>query len=1081
VKRFLNNSKYNDFIGGQVTSKLQVLAEPILVGREKELEELQGFLNTAIKGKGQMVFVSGEAGVGKTRLIHEFLNVAKKQAVAILTGWCLSNATVPYFPFFEAFRKYFSDEGNIEELNVKNWLLGPPQRKKMGNLQVVTPQVWKDQTFAAVASALISISTKNPVILFIDDLHWADSASLALIHYLANIINSEKVLIIATFRTEQLAADNDGRPHPLLETLRLMRRQDLIKEINVLSLDETGISILVKSMLCGSLQQEFAQKLTEESQGNPLFIVESIRMLYESNSLVQEHGIWHLISTSIEIPQKIKDIILQRLDSLPNNQRNVLEAAAIIGVEFDPMLLATVLSRDSIEIIEILDIVANGTCLIRCLGQFYGFDHANTRETIYNDISPALRRAYHAKTAEKLEIMSKDDKLLLSNIAFHYAQAGNKGKAVKYALAAGQSALSKWSNKEAVEHFAFVLQAVGKEPEYKQEKLIAIEGLGDAYYAGNNFKEATETFEQLVGLQDDVAKLRALRKAAWASFYQGDIPRERALIHKAEGIAAADRLEAALILKQKAELAGMDNDWVTALRITDEALKIFQEEYALSDTARTLMSQGYIAANLGQLEKSVAAALRSIALYGDIEDFRAQMEAYAYAGGTFQACTLVEDSNRLLARAVQLNEEKKIWDYIRIIPVYVFWPMGLLGKDPASSISKALKGLEISEKTDSNLYLGGIYAVLTVASALAEDPAHVEEYFGKLLKLPQHVLSNAASQILLGSATGVYHVVKNEFEKSKECFDEILARAKSLPPFFEASTRQLFAWALGKQGKVEEAKAQLFAAQKVIETAKERFEHVNVQASLMTLRHPEVDQAFEIRLDLVNVSRSQGSIVKVENMTISEFQIVRASPNCLIRSGQIKLKDEAIRPFEVKTVKLTVKATKPSTFNLAPSLTFKDDANEKITTCIIEPVKIVIHAKACPEQPALTTPTGVLPEFEFKTQSAKKAFDFLISAFVQDYMRRRLPLEWSGWRTLIEIVKQTHISRHSVYGDKRSRGRAISELEQRGLVEARIFPKERGRGGEITKVRVFYERETVKRRIDRDIAKPYPEKSHSKI
>ncbi len=1069
----MNSSQHSDFNGGQVTSRLQVLAEPILVGREKELEELQDFLNTAIMGKGQTVFVSGEAGVGKTRLINEFLDVAKKQAVVILTGWCLSNAAVPYFPFFEAFRKYFSAEGGIEELNVKNWLLGPPQRRKMGNLQIVTPQVWTDQTFAAVASALISISTKNPVILFIDDLHWADSASLALIHYLANIIKSERVLIIATFRTEQLAADNDGRPHPLLETLRLMRRQDLIKEINVLSLDETGVSMLVKSMLCGNLQQEFAQKLTEESQGNPLFIVESIRMLYESNSLVQERDTWHLISTSIEIPQKIKDIILQRLCSLPDHQRNVLEAAAIIGVEFDSTLLANVLGQDPIEIIEILDIVAKDTSLIRCLGQFYGFDHARTRETIYNDISPALKRAYHAKTAEKLEIMSKDDKLLLSNIAFHYAQAGNKNKAVKYALAAGQSALLKWSSKESIEHFAFVLQAVGKEPEYKQERMIAIEGLGDAYYAGNNFKEASETFEQLAEHQDDdVAKLRALRKAAWAAFYHGDIPRERALIHKAEGIVTADRLEAALILKQNAELAGMDNDWVMALRITDEALKIFQEEYALSDTARTLMSQGYIAANLSQLEKSVAAALRSIALYGDIEDFRAQMEAYAYAGGTFQACTLVEESNRLLARAVELNEGKKIWDYIRIIPVYVFWPMGLLEKDPASSISKALKGLEISEKTDSNLYLGGIYGVLTVASALAEDPAHVEEYFGKLLELPEHVLSNAASQILLGSATGVYHVVKGEFEKSKKCFDEVFARAKSLPPFFEASSRKLFAWALGKQGKIEEAKAQLFAAQKVIGKATERFEHVNVQASLMTLLHPEVNQAFEIRLDLINVSRTQGSIVKVDNMIISELQIVHPSSNCLIHNGQIELKDEAIGPFEVKTIKLTVKATEPGTFNLAPSLTFKDVADEKITSCIIEPVKISVRAKTCPEQSILTTPIGALPEFEFKTDSAKKVFDFLLSAFVQDYMRRRLPLEWSGWRTLMEVVRHTNVSRHGVYGDERSRGRAISELEQRGLIEARIFPKERGRGGKITKLRVFYEKDIVKRRIDQEVSAP---------
>jgi predicted ATPase len=1048
------------------------LAEPILVGREKELKMLHAFLNIAVTTKGQTVFVSGEAGVGKTRLINDFLTLAKKQEVVILAGWCLSNAAFPYFPFFEAFRNYFSAQGTTEMSKVNKWLLGPPQRNKQANLQIITPQVWKDQTFAAVASALVSISGKNPVILFIDDLHWADSASLALIHYLANIISSERILIIGTFRTETLTASNDGKQHPLLETLRLMRREDLIKEINLISLDEIDVSKLVKSMLYGSLQQEFAQKLTEESQGNPLFIVESIRMLYESNSLIQEGGTWHLTNNSIGIPQKIKDIILQRLGSLPNNQRSVLEAAAIIGVEFDPTLLAAVLDRDTIELIEILDIIANDTSLIRCYEQSYRFDHARTRETIYNDISPALQRAFHARVAEKLEIMSKDDKLLLSNVAFHYAQAGNKGKAVTYALAAGQLALSNWSNKEAVDHFAFVLRTVGEEPEYKQKKIIAIEGLGDAYYAGNNFKEALETFEWLAGLQDDVAKLRALRKAAWAAFYQGDIPRERALIQKAEGITTTDRLEAALILKQNAELAGMDNDWVTALKITEAALKIFQEEYALSDTARTLMSQGYIAANLGQSEKSVVAALRSIALYGDIEDFRAQMEAYAYAGGAFQACTLVEESNRLLAKAIELNEEKKIYDYIRIIPAYVWWPLGLLGDGPSSSISKALKGLEISNKTDSNLYLGGIYGALTVASALGEDPAHVEEYFGKLSTLPQHVLSNAASQILLGPATGVYHIVRGEFKKANELFDEIFSSATSLPPFFEASSRQLFAWALGKQGKMEEAKVQLFAAQRVIGTAQERFKHVNVKASMMALMHPEVNEVFEIRLDLVNVSKSEGSIVRLDHVIIPELQIVHTSPNCLIHNGQIQLKDEAIGPFEVKTIKLTVKSTIPGTFNLSPSLTFKEIADEKITTCIIEPVKIVVQAKARQEQPTLMTPLRVLPEFEFKTSSAKKAFDFLIGAFVQDYMHRRLPLEWSGWRSLMEVVRHTGLSRHSVYGDEALRGRAIVELENRGFVETRVFPKERGRGGKIAKVRIYYDKEIIKRRIDQEISSP---------
>ncbi len=300
---------------GKDNLKLGLLAEPVLVSRERELEQLHSLLNLAIEGKGNTVFVSGEAGVGKTRLVNEFINSANKQTVTILTGWCLSNAAVPYFPFFEAFRKYFSIKPETKELKIRNLFMDPPQSEKLVDPQIITPQIWKDQTFTAVASTLISISKKRPIILFIDDLQWADSASCALLYYLANIINSEKILIIATFRTEQLTDSYDGRPHPLVETLRLMRRQDLIKEIKVFNIDEIGVSKLAGSMLGSNLQKEFTRKLTEESQGNPLFIVESIRMLNENKSLIQEHDKWRLTSITIAIPPKVKDIIRQRLGS----------------------------------------------------------------------------------------------------------------------------------------------------------------------------------------------------------------------------------------------------------------------------------------------------------------------------------------------------------------------------------------------------------------------------------------------------------------------------------------------------------------------------------------------------------------------------------------------------------------------------------------------------------------------------------------------------------------------------------------------------------------------------------------------
>jgi predicted ATPase len=190
--------------------KTGTLAEPVLVGRVKELEELQRCLDSAIKGRGATVFISGEAGAGKTRLVSEFLKKVKKSDVTVLAGWCLSNAAVPYFPFFEAFNAYFTGELTEKAefaTDIAGWLKGPSQAEKP---QGISPQVWKDQTFAAVAKTLASISAKKPVILFIDDVHWADSASLSLVHYLARTINSERVLLLVSFRSEQLASDVEG-------------------------------------------------------------------------------------------------------------------------------------------------------------------------------------------------------------------------------------------------------------------------------------------------------------------------------------------------------------------------------------------------------------------------------------------------------------------------------------------------------------------------------------------------------------------------------------------------------------------------------------------------------------------------------------------------------------------------------------------------------------------------------------------------------------------------------------------------------------------------------------------------------
>jgi predicted ATPase len=663
-------------------SKPNVLAEPVLVGREKELEELESFLDSAIEGKGKTVFVTGEAGSGKTRLIREFLEVAKTRGVGVMAGWCLSDTQAPYFPFVEALNSY-SDSGTgqepeslnksdlplnapisfhamPEEYGIAAWLTSTEAAPKLGKPEL-SPQVWKDQVFAGVAKTLHGIAIQEPVIIFIDDVHWADSASLALMHYLARAIqDSERVLLLATYRTEELTSDEEGHPHPLAEIMRLMRREELFTEINLAGFDQQNVSKIATNMIGGSLQLKFAEELSAESNGNPLFIVESLRMLNERKSLIQENKEWRLAVDELGIPNKIKDIILRRLACLKYAQRRVLDAASVIGEEFDVDLLSTVLGQDYLEILETLNVVAHSTSLVRVYGNHYRFDHARSRDTLYEELAMPLKRGYHNKIAEKLE-STRDQAMCLSDIAYHYVQAENKEKSLKFSLAAGQEALAKWSNTQAAQHFQYVLRTIGESPNRLSEKAAALEGLGDAYYANNNFNEAAMAFEQVADIQTGVAKLRALRKAMFAAFYLGDTPLLVRLTQKADENATADRLESARVLHQKARAILMQLDAYTCQKMLEEVLKVFEEEYALSDAAWILFANASNTARLkGEFERGVEMALRSIALYDELGDVRSQLEAYLYTAFTFEACALREDAERMYAKIVEVNEQYKM-------------------------------------------------------------------------------------------------------------------------------------------------------------------------------------------------------------------------------------------------------------------------------------------------------------------------------------------------------------------------------------------------------------------------------------
>ena len=1000
--------------------KSGIISEPALVGRERELEILQQHFDLALQGKGTTLFVSGEAGSGKTRLVNEFLSASKqKRAITQLSGWCLSNSGVPYFPFIEAFNVYSSSynkkgvssgtgpggfEESLEgaelvveeEMGLRAWLMGPGKTEKSRELEDLSPQAWKDSTFAAVTKALLSLSAKKPTVLFIDDLQWADTASLALLQYISRFIASERVFILSTFRSEDLTPDSEGHPHPLADTLRLMSRENLYKEIKLPSLNRTNVSLLAEDMVGGHVQADLAEKLADESQGNPLFVVESLKMLSERGDLIQENDRWRLSTSEIGIPTKIKDILLRRIGALKPPQRKMLEIASVIGSMFNPELLASVTGQDSLDTLETLGEIEKSTSLVIGEGDLYRFDHAKYRDALYEEISQPLKRAYHGRIAEKIESnQSGTGKLPVGDLAFHYAEAGNKEKAVKYALDAGEEALRIFNGADAIKLFKYVLDTTTDNATFANERTIALEGFGDGLLARARGQEAAYVFEKLASNATfDTLKMRAFRKAIRACLYMGEFSRALDLIDKAVEKPEIDRLESARLRFAKAVTLAWGGKFVGKnLEDMEQSLRVFEGEYSLSDIQEALLEMitAYMSKDL--LEKAVATGLRSLAL----SEYSRSAERAARATQTLcVVCSTVrleEEGLKALSESFKISE--KISDPISRawVETISYWVSGQLLEAQAAgkmfsglplesmrsfgagakikffmsslisgafgefkrglkeALSMSLKGAEYAEQTNCYFALAFNYSNLLREYATLGDMEQAEKYNTLLKKLADETsvmgIFHARAQYL--SSKAIYHSSKREWEEANKFHEAAINEFASVAPTPEAAeknmavagVRQSYCWSLLQQGRFADAKAHFEKARATMDSLDKRFMHSIILGHLIAPDTVEVDKEFNMRLDLANVAKSPAVLMKIEAIVPTEFSIISMQPSYSVQNGAMELEKKSIKPFTDEAITFAVKARKAGEFNLNPQLIYVNDLGES-KVCKVDPISITV-------------------------------------------------------------------------------------------------------------------------------------------
>ncbi|UCG70642.1 MAG: AAA family ATPase [Thermoplasmata archaeon] len=601
--------------------------QPKMIGRHEELEKLQSYLDKAIDGEGSALFVFGEAGIGKTRLVNELKEVAQSRDFQVLIGNSLLESMTPYMPFMEALKsgnmEYLFEEeaprveavylvthsgllikemlrketrlnpdifasmlttvgnfvreslsmlsgkekeGALNTLGFENYRILIESGKSMNLVVLLTgkeneflindmketfnlmeeryesalvdwdeekkeitgiekylqplitsgkydgtyyekddPQARRNLLFENISMGLSRQTGTKPTLLCIEDLHWADPSSLALMHYITRNTRKSGLVILGTYRPEDVIAQN-GKVHPLIETMQMMDREELYEEIELHRLPEECISEFLFSLLGkNDFSDEFINRIYKETEGNPLFLIQLVKFLVEEKIIENHNGIWKLTKEpdKIDIPSEIYNLIARRLGKVEEEYREVLNYASVIGDVFTSTLLADVMQIKRIQLLEQLRTLEQTHRLIRSYDGKHRFDHAKIRDILYSEIPQDSRREYHATIANSIETKNSDNvDPVIGDLAFHYRLCGNKDKALYYLMKAAHNAKKDYSNEEAIR---FYNQALEFEEDDKK-RLEIFESLGDIYHLIGEYAKSEKSFNSALELAEEENK-----------------------------------------------------------------------------------------------------------------------------------------------------------------------------------------------------------------------------------------------------------------------------------------------------------------------------------------------------------------------------------------------------------------------------------------------------------------------------------------------------------------------------------------------------------------------------------------------
>ncbi|MFC1698611.1 protein kinase [Candidatus Omnitrophota bacterium] len=441
-----------------------------LIGREKEMRELKEHLKFTKESKGQSVFVAAPAGVGKSRLIQEAKLTIQLAEIPFMQGQCFEQAMTPYQPLADAFKPLLPlTKQDILDRHGSILVKVIPELKNKGYHPAPPLEEFAERArlFESVTGWLKEISKITPVVIYIEDLHWSDMASIDLLNACIRTLRMSPVMILSSFRDDEVDSTNR-----IFQTAE----EELTKIMKLSPLNSKNVETLIKRMLGRiELTEDFSEQIYNATGGNPFFVTEAMRTLIEEEQLKLDRGRWILPAdiSALELPTSIEATITRRLNLLSPDALSFARFSAVVGRNLDLSFLKQLGKLGDTQLFDILDELTERQ-FVKIEEKRYAFTHDRVRETLYAQLTEEDRQKLHEQVGNLLEVKFAHNKALVINeLAYHFNRGLDKTKAVDYLIQAGYSLRESSDVVGASKSFIRALEILDK-IDYPNKKTVAL-------------------------------------------------------------------------------------------------------------------------------------------------------------------------------------------------------------------------------------------------------------------------------------------------------------------------------------------------------------------------------------------------------------------------------------------------------------------------------------------------------------------------------------------------------------------------------------------------------------------------------